>query len=902
MANVTFNDATIRPRGDTASNWSSANPILAKNEVGYDETNKKFKIGDGVTPWNSLPYANVAPSNSGVYYVEGTGTTEGIWTGSSSDITSYYDGLIVAYKLNIAGASTTTLNINGLGAKTVYLRGDTKLTTHYAVNTVILAVYTTVSGVGRWYVNDYDANSYAYVRQYKTTTSADYPMLLAYETTLPSSYDTKYTRKNSTITANPSTGTIKATKFDGTATKAIADENGNNIASTYALKSEIPEGSTVNLEPIKISGSYDWENYENTLEFTEENYQQFLKNKTAPVVIDDEIYNLSYIGSEDGNEYYYYYKRITEEKIYTLSIGWNPIDYGYSDEQIVDEISSSVSGKAVLSYTMSSGDVIQLSEDAKTTINKYGVENIIFKINDGSGSTYYLELSALTDDPLYSYEYLDANNDYYCIDLETDFSSITFTFLESQLGNNLPYYDPIEIGGTITVDDGENFVIQNPSITVDKYPQFLQNKNAPIKIGTQVFQLEDLSSSSNSYNATYTLLKYFYAFGDYHLYKIHITIVWAAGEGNSFLAQTFLRKENVVQDEPIILPGNDTGFSTDDWSLTNVGVSQNNYQQFLKNKLSPVQIGDNMYQLNYLVPIAEGDYAAGYYLVSGKFTHCFFIRWQDENSSIATYSTSQYAGYTELLNAINLVNGRIDNTNEDVEILNAKTQELYDKVFSGIANDPARIYNLFYVDSSQTYYVRVNRALEEGGYIKLGQDPSDTSLSYYVYRPASTDNYWFSAGNYNDTMSRMTLVDEANSVYSFTIMSVLNGNKIQPSAEEETTLAYFVDIDAIGETPETETSGTGLNIYPLPGYLNFDNPTLSVTNSQVVEIKNANAISCTAEVSGLGQCGVILYICSNTANYICFTDAMFIIEGQKFYVRRAYIDCATLTLNFTPDA
>lgn len=695
---------------------------------------------------------------------------------------------------------------------------------------------------------------------------------------------------------------------------------------------------------------------------------------------------------------------------------------------------SSVSGKAVLSYTMSPDDVIQLSEEAKITINKYGVENIIFKINDGAGYTYYLELSELTDDPLYRYERIDLNNNLFYIALETDFSSITFIQISNdpiyyrpiviegtitgltgesgdfgiensvistenyrqfidymaapiqienyifqlevlvhasgggynasysyvylgykyyisiiwrtggyidetygeQIGTQVSYtptltegtkigtiningtntdlyapeggegsvsLEPIEIGGTITVDDGENFVIQNPSITEDKYSQFLQNKNAPIKIGTQVFQLEDLSSSSNSYDATYTLLKYFYAFGDPHLYKIHITIVWAAGEGNSFLAQTFLRKENVVQDNPIILPGNDTGFTTENWSLTNVGVSQDNYQQFLKNKLSPVQIGDNVYQLNYLVQIAEDDYAAGYSLVSGKFTHCFYIRWEDENSSIPTYSTNHYASNGDFNAAINLVNGRIDDTNEDVEILNAKTQELYDKVFPGISNDPARIYELFYVDSSQTYYVRVNRALEEGGYIKLGQDPSDTSLSYYVYRPASTDNYWFSVGNYNDTMSRMTLVDEANSVYSFTIMSVLNGNKIQPSAEEETTLAYFVDIDAIGETPETGTSGTGLNIYPLSaGYLNFDNPVLSITASQVVEIKNANAISCPVEMTGLGQCSVILYICSLTTNYICFTDGMFIIGGQKFYVRRAYIDVAALTLNFTPDA
>ncbi len=47
---------TIQLRRDTEANWSSANPILAKGEFGVDLTNKKFKIGDGITAWNDLSY------------------------------------------------------------------------------------------------------------------------------------------------------------------------------------------------------------------------------------------------------------------------------------------------------------------------------------------------------------------------------------------------------------------------------------------------------------------------------------------------------------------------------------------------------------------------------------------------------------------------------------------------------------------------------------------------------------------------------------------------------------------------------------------------------------------------------------------------------------------------------
>ena len=46
----------IQLRHDTATNWTTANPILAEGEVGVETDTNKFKIGDGVTAWNSLDY------------------------------------------------------------------------------------------------------------------------------------------------------------------------------------------------------------------------------------------------------------------------------------------------------------------------------------------------------------------------------------------------------------------------------------------------------------------------------------------------------------------------------------------------------------------------------------------------------------------------------------------------------------------------------------------------------------------------------------------------------------------------------------------------------------------------------------------------------------------------------
>lgn len=40
----------------TASQWTSANPVLGLAEIGVESDTHKIKAGDGSTAWNSLPY------------------------------------------------------------------------------------------------------------------------------------------------------------------------------------------------------------------------------------------------------------------------------------------------------------------------------------------------------------------------------------------------------------------------------------------------------------------------------------------------------------------------------------------------------------------------------------------------------------------------------------------------------------------------------------------------------------------------------------------------------------------------------------------------------------------------------------------------------------------------------
>lgn len=107
-----------------------------------------------------------------MYYVAGnTSGTAGTWTGTNTSIPSLYTGLTIAYKIGIAGASTTTLNLTtaagASGAKTVR-RNAGNLTTHLPVGTV---VHLTYDGT-YWCWADYDSNTTYYKDSVEVTTAA----------------------------------------------------------------------------------------------------------------------------------------------------------------------------------------------------------------------------------------------------------------------------------------------------------------------------------------------------------------------------------------------------------------------------------------------------------------------------------------------------------------------------------------------------------------------------------------------------------------------------------------------------------------------------------------------------------------------------------------------------------
>jgi hypothetical protein len=96
-------------RRRTAANWTSGNEVLYDGEIGYETDTGKFKIGDGVTAWNSITD----------YFEAGAGGGGGTW-GSITGTLSAQTDLNTA----LSGKVATTVTVNGQA-----LSGNVTLTT-----------------------------------------------------------------------------------------------------------------------------------------------------------------------------------------------------------------------------------------------------------------------------------------------------------------------------------------------------------------------------------------------------------------------------------------------------------------------------------------------------------------------------------------------------------------------------------------------------------------------------------------------------------------------------------------------------------------------------------------------------------------------------------------------------
>ena len=138
MANI------IKPRRDTAANWASVNPTRAAGEIGYDSTNKQFKIGTGSTAWTSLPFSTESPD--GAQSKADTAESDAISSASADATTkvSTHAGLTATH--GVSGAIVGTSDTQSLTNKTIdgnsntltVLNAQTTATASATVSTIVL--------------------------------------------------------------------------------------------------------------------------------------------------------------------------------------------------------------------------------------------------------------------------------------------------------------------------------------------------------------------------------------------------------------------------------------------------------------------------------------------------------------------------------------------------------------------------------------------------------------------------------------------------------------------------------------------------------------------------------------------------------------------------------------------
>lgn len=104
----------IKIRRGTASQWTTANPVLAAGEIGLETNTNRTKYGDGVTAWSSLPYS-VADA-SGTSSVDWTAVlnkpstfTPSAHTHPISDVTSLQTALDGKQDV-VSGVSSTEIS------------------------------------------------------------------------------------------------------------------------------------------------------------------------------------------------------------------------------------------------------------------------------------------------------------------------------------------------------------------------------------------------------------------------------------------------------------------------------------------------------------------------------------------------------------------------------------------------------------------------------------------------------------------------------------------------------------------------------------------------------------------------------------------------------------------------
>lgn len=146
----------IQVRRGTAAQWTSANPILAAGEIGAETDTSKFKIGDGVTAWQTLGYA-LYPSAYTTVNTQ-TGTTYTFVLADQTRLISFTNASAVTATIplnsSVAYEIGSRLDIIQYGAGQVTLVGAGGVTVNTSSTLKTRALYSSITvvkmGTNEW--------------------------------------------------------------------------------------------------------------------------------------------------------------------------------------------------------------------------------------------------------------------------------------------------------------------------------------------------------------------------------------------------------------------------------------------------------------------------------------------------------------------------------------------------------------------------------------------------------------------------------------------------------------------------------------------------------------------------------------------------------------------------------